>query len=125
MKIKVDECLPRELISDLRRYGHDAVSVQEESLSGSADSLVWKVSQKEQRFLITTDLDFSDVRRYEPGLHMGVLLIRLSQEGKNHVLAFIRWLLTEHDLNDWSRCLVVATDHKIRIRWPKSKIPQE
>jgi hypothetical protein len=49
----------------------------------------WKVSlvartrmsgglpQASQRFLVTRDLDFSDVRTFAPGTHRGLLLVRL------------------------------------------------
>jgi hypothetical protein len=33
------------------------------------------------RFLITQDLDFSDMRRYAPGSHAGVLFVRLRDPG--------------------------------------------
>jgi hypothetical protein len=34
-------------------------------------------AQRAGRFLVTQDLDFSDVRRFEPGSHHGLLLVRL------------------------------------------------
>ncbi len=38
--------------------------------------------QTEERFLITQDLDFSDMRRYGPGTHAGLLLVRIGQPGR-------------------------------------------
>jgi Domain of unknown function (DUF5615) len=43
---------------------------------------VWQAAQEGRRFLITQDLDFSDVRRYAPGTHHGLLLVRLPQPGR-------------------------------------------
>jgi predicted nuclease of predicted toxin-antitoxin system len=42
-----------------------------------ADCEVWEAAQRDERFLITQDLDFSDVRRFVPGSHRGILLVRL------------------------------------------------
>jgi hypothetical protein len=33
--------------------------------------------QESQRFLVTQGLDFSDTRRFSPGMHCGILLVRL------------------------------------------------
>lgn len=37
----------------------------------------WAAAQAEDRFLVTHDLDFSDTRKFEPGKHAGVLIVRL------------------------------------------------
>ena len=40
MKFKLDENLPRELVTDLRDLGHDADPVIDEGLCGAADPAV-------------------------------------------------------------------------------------
>lgn len=119
MQIKIDECLPLEIAGILNNIGHEAESVKDEGLTGSPDSHIWEIAQAEKRFLITSDLDFSDIRFFAPGTHHGVLLLRLSKEGKNHILSYPNRMLEEFDLNEWNGCLVVATDHKVRVRKPK------
>ncbi len=118
MLVKVDECLPREVAAIVADHGCDVETVAGEGLSGSPDRLEWQAAQSEGRFLITTDLDFSDIRHYAPGTHAGFLLLRLRQEGKRHMLAYLRWLFAHHDLRDWQGCVVIATQHKVRIRHP-------
>lgn len=75
--------MPLALVPILQGQGHDVDTVEAERLIGRADEEVWRAAQEEERFLITQDLDFSDVRKYEPGSHMGLLLIRLSQPGRS------------------------------------------
>lgn len=116
IKDKVDECLPEECAELLLGKGYDVDTVRHEGLQGAADAAIWKAAQNEKRFLVTTDLDFSDVRRYEPGKHAGILLLRLAREGKDRMVFYLEWLLSHHDLTQWKGFLVVATDHKIRIR---------
>jgi predicted nuclease of predicted toxin-antitoxin system len=82
IKVKVDECLPEECAELLLGKGYDVDTVRHEGLQGAADAAIWKAAQDEKRLLVTTDLDFSDVRRYEPGKHAGVLLLRLAREEK-------------------------------------------
>ena len=118
MRVKIDECLPREVAELLTRAGYEAETVPDEGLVGSPDEILWEAVQAENRFLITTDLDFSDVRRYSPGTHAGLMLLRLRKEGKTHIVSYFEWLLLRYDPEDWAGCLVVATDHRIRVRRP-------
>ena len=120
MKFKVDECIPHDTVCYIRERGYVADTVYEENLTGAPDKKIWEEAQREGRFLITTDLDFSDVRRYRPGTHHGILLIRLSQEGQSTVARFIEWLFENYDPTKWKEALVVATNHKIRIRKSKN-----
>jgi predicted nuclease of predicted toxin-antitoxin system len=76
MRIKLDENLPVRLAGVLVSLGHDADTVSAEGLSGRADSAVWAATQTAGRFLITQDLDFSDMRRFQPGTHGGILVVR-------------------------------------------------
>jgi len=118
MKVKIDECLPQECAEILTSKGYDAETVHQEGLQGASDLHIWSVAQREKRFLITTDLDFSDVRRYQPGQHAGILLVRLHKEGRDRVTAYLDWVLSQYDMKEWQACLVIATDHKVRIRKP-------
>jgi predicted nuclease of predicted toxin-antitoxin system len=91
-------------------------TIHQERLSGASDAHVWAAAQNEVRFLITTDLDFSDVRKYVPGTHQGILLLRLAKEGKNTITALIEWFLEHYDIEIWKSAIVVASGHTLRIR---------
>ena len=73
MKLKLDENLPVSLASRLRVLDHDVDTVRDEGLTGHDDSAVWAAAQEAGRFLVTQDLDFSDVRRFAPGTHRRVV----------------------------------------------------
>jgi predicted nuclease of predicted toxin-antitoxin system len=121
MKVKLDENLPARLAVALRSRGHDVDTVPDEGLQGRADSDVWHAAQREERFLITQDLDFSDVRRFRPGMHAGLLLVRLNAPGRQALLRRIDALFAAEPVEQWQRCFVVVTEHKIRVRGaPKS-----
>ncbi|HUJ09007.1 MAG TPA: DUF5615 family PIN-like protein [Verrucomicrobiae bacterium] len=82
MKIKLDENTPARLVPILSQLGHQADTVFDERLTGRADEIVWNAAQLDGRFLITQDLDFSDIRRFQPGTHHGLLLVRLRLPGR-------------------------------------------
>jgi predicted nuclease of predicted toxin-antitoxin system len=119
MRIKLDENIPHRLVDLLAGLGHDVDTVDDEALQGADDSSVWEASQRADRFLITQDLDFSDLRRYAPGTHHGLLLVRLSQPGREALLRRILGLFSTEKTSDWTGCFLVATDRKLRIKRPQ------
>ncbi|MBI3359074.1 MAG: DUF5615 family PIN-like protein [Nitrospirae bacterium] len=119
MRIKLDENLPARLIGILALLGHETDTVSQEGLSGYNDDLVWKAAQVANRFFITQDLDFSDLRRFAPGTHAGLLLIRLREPGRNALLRRIQTLFQTEVVGRWKGCFVLVTEHKIRIRSAK------
>jgi hypothetical protein len=82
VKLKLDENLPASLVQALASLGHDVDTVPAEGLAGRADADVWRAAQGEARLLVTQDLDFSDARRFAPGSHHGILLVRLRAPGR-------------------------------------------
>jgi predicted nuclease of predicted toxin-antitoxin system len=86
VKIKLDENLPERLVAALAALGRDIDTVRAERQNGQADPNIWSATQATKRFLITQDLDFSDVRRYEPGTHVGLLLVRLARPGPQRLV---------------------------------------
>jgi predicted nuclease of predicted toxin-antitoxin system len=121
LKIKLDENLPERLVAALTALGHDLDTVYAERLNGQVDSNVWRATQAGQRFFITQDLDFSDVRHYAPGTHAGLLLVRLARPGRNALFERIVSVFQTENVEDWKECLVVVTDRKVRVRRPPTK----
>lgn len=79
---------------------------------------MWQAAQSSNRFLITQDLDFSDMRLYKPGTHAGLLLLRLAHPGREALVDRIAALFATEPVDGWRVCLVVATDHKVRVKSP-------
>ena len=78
--------------------------------------MIWEAAQSEQRFLITQDLDFSDVRRFIPGTHCGVLILRLRSPSRQALIERVLAIFHEEAVETWTLCFVVATNQKIRVR---------
>jgi predicted nuclease of predicted toxin-antitoxin system len=115
MKIKLDENLPRQLAILLKNLGHDVHTVHEERLIGSPDVEVWSAAQTESRFLITQDLDFSDLRQFAPGSHHGILLVRLRSPSRQALMERVGGLFRTESVAAWTGCFVVATERKLRV----------
>ena len=119
MRMKLDESLPCELADQLSKFGHDVDTSPSEGLEGSDDLTLWLAAQSAQRLLITQDLDFSDIRRFTPGTHQGVFLIRLKNPSRLNLIDRVLHVCQHHDADSWTGCFVVATDRKVRVRAPQ------
>jgi len=118
LRIKLDENLPERLVAALSALGHDVDTVRAEHLKGQPDPSVWSATQAAERFFITQDLDFSDVRRYAPGTHAGLLLVRLTRPSRHALFQRVVAVFQTEIVEDWTGCLAVVTDRKIRVRHP-------
>jgi predicted nuclease of predicted toxin-antitoxin system len=121
MKIKLDENLPLRVSTLVNNLGHDVHTARGEQLKGHPDREIWDAAQRESRFLITQDLDFSDPRHFAPGTHRSVLLVRLHSPSRTSLTRRIEELFQEEEVNEWVGCFVVATKRKIRVRKPELK----
>ena len=117
---KLDENLPESLVQALTKLGHDTDTVRSEGIAGASDTEVWHTAQAAERFLVTQDLDFSDVTRFEPGSHFGLMLVRLRERGSRRLIDCISTAFREQNTDQWARCFVLLTDTKLRVRRPAS-----
>lgn len=118
MRIKLDENLPDDLKQPLATLGHDVHTVREEGFAGKPDLSIWQAAQQEKRFLITQDLDFSDIRQFAPGTHAGILVVRLKTPDRRSLVARVEELYAHEDVAQWVGCFVVATARKVRVVRP-------
>ncbi len=118
MKLKLDENLPESLLPTLQSLDHDVDNVRLEGLRGQTDADIWQAAQKAERFLITQDLDFSDIRKFSPGSHHGLMLVRLRVPGRLALAARIAEAFRGEGTESWARCFVLLTDHKLRVNRP-------
>jgi predicted nuclease of predicted toxin-antitoxin system len=119
MKIKLDENMPVSLADTLRQLGHNVHTVPEEGLSGSADEAIWEAVQEEKRFLITQDLEFLDIRRFSPGTHGRILIVRLRTPGRIALHQMVARLYSNENTEEWISCLILSTERKLRFHRPK------
>jgi predicted nuclease of predicted toxin-antitoxin system len=120
MRIKLDENLPSSLVETLASLGHVVDTVEDEGITGNDDGVVWGCAQKDDRFLITQDLDFSDLRKFAPGTHCGILLVRLNNPSRRKLEEKVGSLFANSDTRRWNGAFIVLTDLKVRARFPET-----
>ena len=118
MNLKLDENLSRHLKSGVAALGHEVQTAEEEGLLSQPDHVVFTACKREGRLRLTLDLDFSDIRKYPPGTHPGILLFRPKNNGIQAVGEFVMAFLSRQDLAEMAGCLVVVDPDRIRVRRP-------
>jgi predicted nuclease of predicted toxin-antitoxin system len=113
---KVDENLPKDAAELLRHHGFDAETVQEENLAGADDDVIAGAVRREQRVLITLDLDFSDIRTYPPEHYSGIIVLRPKAQDKIAIMALLRRLLKALENNRPDQALWIVESDRIRYR---------
>jgi predicted nuclease of predicted toxin-antitoxin system len=91
VRLKLDENLDTRLAPWLTSLGHDAQTVRDEHLSGAPDQQVFETAVREERCLVTLDLDFADPFRFRPDRSAGTMVLRCPVPS----MALIRTLLEQ------------------------------
>jgi predicted nuclease of predicted toxin-antitoxin system len=124
VRVKLDENLPHDLATALRRDGHDVDTVVEERLAGESDPVVVAAATDEGRIVLTLDRGIRDLRRYPPGSHAGILVLRPAAQDRQHPVShLIQRLVNTHPLDELRSCVVVVEPRKVRIRRPDPDDP--
>jgi hypothetical protein len=108
VRIKLDENIPCSVRARVKGRDLDIDTVLDEGLSGRRDAIV------------TQDLDFSNRRRFDPGTHHGLLIVRLPDSEQWRIGDYVTAWLSSPDIASWARCFVVATPTKVRVLRPAS-----
>jgi hypothetical protein len=94
-------------------------TVVEEHLAGEDDPVVVTAATDESRMLLTLDRGVGDLRRYPPGSHAGILVLRPASQDPGSILDLIGRLASTHPLDELHGCVVVVEPRKVRIRRPE------
>lgn len=113
MRVKLDENLPADALAVALEPGHDADTVNGEHLSGASDVDVLAAAT-ENRFLLTLDRRFGDVRVHPPGTHPGIGVLRVDAQHAQTVTEAVRTFLSSDELGDVAGCIVVVRGHLVR-----------
>jgi len=118
MKLKLDENLSRHLEERLRVFQHDVTTVADQGLLSQPDTVVAAAAKREERILLTLDLEFGDLRKYPPGNHPGIILFRPRSLGPLAVNRFVEEFVRDTDLGLFTGCVVVVEPSQVRVRRP-------
>jgi predicted nuclease of predicted toxin-antitoxin system len=115
MLFKIDENLHPDAAAAFRSRGHDARTVRDQGMRGCPDSGLASACRAEGRGIVTLDLDFADVRLYPPKDYAGLIVLRLRDESRSHVLDVLGRLLDVLDVESPVGRLWIVEENRVRI----------
>jgi predicted nuclease of predicted toxin-antitoxin system len=114
MRFLLDVNASGALSTWLLELGHEVISVSNVNPKMADDDIIaWAV--REERIIITTDVDFEQMIWLQQKSHRGVL--RLENLPRLERKKLLQEVLIKHGQDLESRAVVIATKQKIRIRW--------
>jgi hypothetical protein len=116
LQIKLDEDIAAAVGAPIERLGHTVRTVYAQGWVGKPDHELWQLVVIQGEFLVTADKGFGDIRRYPPGAHPGILVLRPDNEGIQEYADLVAMTLQLHTLESLIGCITVATPRGIRIR---------
>ena len=116
MHIKVDEDIPPIAATWLQERGYEASTVVDQGMGGWKDDSLWPAVQDDKQLLLTADKGFGDIRRYPPGTHSDVILLRPDEDGIHPMLDLLETVLAQVDFAQLVGSTAVVTPRGIRIR---------
>ena len=115
-RFKLDENLPRDAEELLRQAGYDVQTVLDQHLGGQPDPRILDICRREDRVLITLDLDFADIQVHPPASHAGVWVLRGPMQSIEMTLSLLRGALTLLRTEPSRGRLWIVEQGRVRIR---------
>lgn len=116
MDIKLDENIPQEAAVIFEDAGHHVSTVIGQGLGGKKDFEVAAACKTESKVLITLDTDSANLGVYPPEDYAGIIVLRLANLAKPHVLSILARLRDSLKTQTPSGALWIVEEHRIRIR---------
>ena len=115
MRLKLDENIDGRVVALLREAGHQARTVRDQGLQGTADSILYEHCSSQGEVFVTLDLDFSNVLHYPPARTAGLVVLRGPDDLFSTVRILIQTLVNAMEFNDPSGQLWIVEPARIRI----------
>ncbi len=114
--VKLDEDLAPISAAPLQAAGHEVRSVLTQGWSGIADNELLQRVTAEGAMLVTADKGFGDIRKYPPGSHGGIILLRPDNESLGEYRELLALLVARHELEALAGAVTVVTSRSVRTR---------
>lgn len=115
-RFKLVENLPRDAEELLRRGGHVVETARAEGPGGEPDSTILDACRRENRILISYDLDFADTRAYSPTGHPGNWVLRPARPSIARTLTLLERALKLLATESPQQRLWIIDDARVQIR---------
>jgi predicted nuclease of predicted toxin-antitoxin system len=122
MKILLDMPVSPLLLDVLHVYGHEGVHAYQIGQDRASDSELLEIARRENRIIITADLDFPRLLVLSSAKGPGIILFRGGSYSDSEMCALLERVLKQVPPEDLSSSICVVDKKRIRItRLPLSR----
>lgn len=117
IKFLLDANLSPETAAFLNKLGFNTKSITKEKLGYLDDEEIVEIAKKEDRIIVTFDLDFGEIYHEREIGKVGVIVLRLDNQTVENVNLVLRKFIDEYKrkINDGSSQLIVVKKNSIRF----------
>lgn len=116
MKFLADMGISLKTAAHLRALGHDAVHLHEQGLEMSSDAAILEKARREDRVLVTHDLDFGELMAASEARLPSVIILRLRNMRPECVNRYLEEIATQHKDALAAGTIVSAREGQVRLR---------
>ena len=117
MQFLVDMCMDVRVAEWLRDHGYDAIHLREEGLQRMPNGEIFDKGIKENRIILTFDLDFAEIAALTKGERVGVILFRLKNPRIANVLKHLLKIFRDSQDDLEKGAVVVVEEFRYRVRY--------
>jgi predicted nuclease of predicted toxin-antitoxin system len=112
----IDANIPRSTKAVIETLGYDVADVRDILPPASPDSDVALLALKENRIIITRDLDFANIILYPPRKYPGIIVIKVHALKPSDINDLLTLFLRSISPETIRHCLVILEPNRFRIK---------
>jgi predicted nuclease of predicted toxin-antitoxin system len=116
MKFLADMGVSMSTLSVLRQHGHEATHLREQGLMRMADPDIVAKARREERVILTFDLDFGEIMALSGDAIPSIILFRMRNQTPKVVTPRLLWVIQECEEPLLAGSFVTVEDYGYRLR---------
>lgn len=116
MRFLADMGVSQQVVEWLRINGHEAVHLRDEGLQRLPNGEIFQKAGREQRIVLTFDLDFGEILAASGGQIVSVILFRLRNTRTSFVIQRLDEVLNHTSADLSQGAIVIVEDGRHRVR---------
>jgi predicted nuclease of predicted toxin-antitoxin system len=116
MRFLADMGVSQQVTEWLRANGHESVHLRDEGLQRLPNGEIFQKAGREQRIVLTFDLDFGEILAASGGQAISVILFRLRNTRTDFVIRRLNDVLNDSSADLSRGAIIVVEDGRHRVR---------
>lgn len=117
MRFLADMCVDVRIVKRLLQNGHDATHLRDQGLQRMPNGEIFEKAIREDRIVITFDLDFGEIAALTASRPTSVILFRLKNTRTTHVIERLSLVIGGFPDALKRGCIVTVEDTRSRVRY--------